>query len=497
MGDSLEQPDLKNASQEELESIQAILFSQERERIRVLEERAETFRQQALTQLENLQDQSRALSEELQQAQAELGGQVETLRQAQDDLDGLVERLTPTIGEMIGHSIRNSRDVMAEALGPIMGEAIRVQIRDSRKEMVDALYPVIGETVQKSLAEFARELQQNIDARLRSTFGFRETIGMFVARIRGVSSAQLTLRQALPFAIKEIFLVQRESGLLLAHSHLETKEATDADLVSSMLTAIRDFVRDSYGGGQEGGELDEIQYGTQRIILVTGLTAYLAVVITGIEPEGFRAKLRDYLTELHVRHGRALREYNGDPAQIPNFSPQLYALSQSESEVHSPRPLSRVQKWIIAAAILGSLACLALSCFYLQFTVALLPVAFPPTATITATMTPSATSTSLPTATSTATMTPTASPTSTATPSPFPSATPAAQFVFTRGNVWVRSLPQDELQPFTAVTSETPLQVLETKGDWVLISWQLPGGQSVQGWIPATWLSDPALSPTP
>ncbi len=497
MDDSLEKSEPNNAPREELESIQAILFSQERERIRVLEERAEAFRQEALAQLENLQNQSRALSGELQQAQADLGGQVETLRQAQNDLDGLVERLTPTIGEMIGHSIRDSRDVMAEALGPIMGEAIRVQIRDSRKEMVDALYPVIGETVQKSLAEFARELQQNIDARLKSTFGFRETFGMLIARIRGVSSAQLTLRQALPFAIKEIFLVQRESGLLVAHSHLETAEATDADLVSSMLTAIRDFVRDSYGKGQEGGELDEIQYGTQRIILVTGLTAYLAVVITGIEPEGFRAKLRDYLTELHVRHGRALREYNGDPAQIPNFKPQLYALSQSESEVQAPRPLSRFQKWILAAAILGSIACLALSCFYFQFTMALLPVAFPPTATITATITPSATATRTPTATSTSTFTPTPTSTFTVTPSPSPSATPEVQFVFARGDVWVRSLPEDAVQPFTAVTSQTPIQVLEVKGVWTLIAWQLPDGQTIKGWIPSIWLSTPTPPPTP
>jgi hypothetical protein len=495
MGHSSHHPDSNNTPDQQLEVVQTILFSEERERIRALEARAEVFRQEALTSLEKLQNESRALSGELQQAQADLGGQVETLRQAQNDLDGLVERLTPTIGEMIGHSIRNSRDVMAEALGPIMGQAIRVQIRDSRREMVDALYPVIGETVQKSLAEFARELQQNIDARLKSTFGFRDTLGMFMARIRGVSSAQLTLRQALPFSIKEIFLVQRESGLLVAHSHPETAEAADADLVSSMLTAIRDFVQDSYGKGQEAGELDEIQYGTQRIILVSGSVAYLAVVITGIEPEGFRAQLRDYLSELQVRHGRALREYNGDPTQVPNLSPELQAMSKIEATTQPPQPLTRPQRLILSGGALLSVVCLALSCFYLQFTLALLPVAFPPTATITPTLTITATPTTVPTLTPTLTQTPL--PTATLTAIPSPTATPQPKVVFSNGNVWVRSTPAAEVQPFTALANGTSIQVLQINDIWALVSWKTTNGEVLSGWIPSIWLSTPPLSPTP
>ncbi len=160
------------------------MFSRERERIRRLEEEAEAFRVRALEQMEALRQESQAPRRALQAAREELGGEVESLRRVQDDLDGLVRRLTPAISGMIKKSIRESRDEMAEALGPVMGEAIRVQIRDLRQEMIDALYPIIGSTVQKAISEFARELQQNIDARLKSSFGVGDALKMVFARLR-------------------------------------------------------------------------------------------------------------------------------------------------------------------------------------------------------------------------------------------------------------------------------------------------------------------------
>lgn len=86
-----------------------------------------------------------------------------------------------------------------------MSDAIRVQIRDSRKEMVEALYPIILETVMKAVAEFLREFQRNIDARLKSTFNFRGFLNRTSARLRGVSASELTLRESLLFLLKSCF----------------------------------------------------------------------------------------------------------------------------------------------------------------------------------------------------------------------------------------------------------------------------------------------------
>ena len=275
-------------------SIRSILLSDVRDRLREIERRIDASQTQAQSDDDNLHQQLNELLTELERLHKlareaddrsrDLNTEIELLRRrAQADSEGLIARVTPVLGDMIGRTIRDSRDEMAEALGPIMGEAIRVQIRDSRKDMVEALYPVIGESVQRAVGEFTKEFQRNIDARLKAAFGPRGMLRTAAARLRGVSPAQLALRDSLPFSIQELFLIQHGSGLLLAHSHPGSTEVADSDLISGMLTAIRDFVRDSFGHGDQNKELDEIQYGDQSVIIQSGRAAYLATTARSFE----------------------------------------------------------------------------------------------------------------------------------------------------------------------------------------------------------------------
>ncbi len=473
-----------NPASQQLADLQNILLTQERLRLDALEAQTDQIRAESLARLQALQAELKALREQLTQTKEEHRSELARLQAIQEDVDALVTRLTPTISGMVRDSIRNSPQEMAEALGPVMGEAIRVQIRDSRQEMVDAIYPIIGATIQKAIGEFARELQQNIDARFRVSMQPQDLLRLLSARLRGVSAGQVAFRDALPFSVREIFLVQRHSGLLAAHSHPQEAQASDADLISNMLTAIRDFAQDAYGSTAGEGELDEIQYGSQRILLVSGAAAYLAVVIAGIEPEGFRARLREFVADLHLLYAAELRNFDGNPATLPNLSPALRHLEMDlQPAAPSARPLSPPQKWVIVLLSAGSLLLLALACFYLQFTLALLPVAFP-AATLTASPSPSQTITLSPTPSPT-----NLPPTLTITPSltPRPSLTPLPQTI-TLGAVWIRQEPNYSTQPFAAIPGQTPVLLLQSQGGWALIQWQTANGQTSQGWVGAQWL---------
>jgi hypothetical protein len=505
---------LANDDLDSLTSIRAILLAEEQQRLREIERRLVSIQQQANTEKETLGQQITDLLEEQQRTNEllhksqdriyQLQTELEILRRkAQSDSEGVIARVSPILGDMIGRSIRDSRDEMAEALGPVMGEAIRVQIRDSRKDMIEALYPVIGETVQRAVSEFAREFQRNIDARLRQTFGPQGMLRNTMARLRGVSASQLAMRDALPFTIREIFLIQHGSGLLLAHSHPGSHEVADSDLIGGMLTAIRDFAHDAFGRGSEEKELDEIQYGDERIILQSGRAAYLAVVINGIEPEGFRAVLRTFISELHVKHENALRNYSGDPTSLPNLQPKLARLVMETTGGKAiAGPMSRQRKLGLALSAVFGLLLIALACFYLQFTIALYPVAFPsPTPTITAsptaTPTHTATATLTPTSTSTPTRTPTPSftptltytatntvtPTSTFTPTFTPTPYPA----FAAGNVWVRPAPDFNIRRRLVLIIDMPVIVISAYGNWLEVEWQTATGIQ-RGWVPAAWI---------
>jgi hypothetical protein len=395
--------------------------------------------------------------------------------------------------DLIQRTVLDSRDEMAEALGPVMGEAIRVQIRDSRQEMVEALYPVIGESVQRSVVEAFRELQRNIDGRLRSVLGVRSAWRTLGARLRGVSPAELALRDALPFAVQSAFLIQHGSGLLLAQGNTGG-QVVDSDLVSGMLTAIRDFVRDSFGQADSVKELDEIQYGNQRIVIQSGQVVYLAVLIQGIEPDGFRTRLLDFVSDLHVRYAKALRDYSGDPATLPDVQPKIDRLVIDLGSLTSHKPSPLIGRRAKLAVGLIGLLLIGVVCFYLQFTVNLLPFAFPgPTPTFTATSSPlpTATPTLAPTATNTTAPTATPTATSTAIPSATPTAIPSGSepvMGVISGNVWVRAQPDRDAPLTVTLVKDTPVEIVAVYGPWVELEWSTPQGVQ-RGWVPLPWVT--------
>jgi len=511
----------------ELESIRAILFAKEEARIHALEEQAATLFQTDQEQSIQLQNRTQLLQAEilaLQQAAQEHHAEAQVLQNRLEQLrtditaesEALIPRLTGEISGMISSTIHNSRDEMAEALGPVMGNAIRVQIRDSREDMVDAIQPIILTSVQRAVGEFSREFQRNIDQRLKATFGAQGALRTVRARLRGVSPAELALRDSLPFAVEQIYLIQRGSGLLIAHSATNPEDATDSDLVSGMLTAISDFTRDSFGKGQDDQALDEIQYGNSRIIIQGGQFAYVAVVVNGVEPEGFRGRLHQFIAELHLQYARQLENFDGDPDTLPNMgvasgvlTEQLQRNAEAETAVSS---LSRNQR--IGAVLVGILLLLfiMLSCFYLYFTAVLWPIAFPPPVTITPTYTPTHTSTATPTYTPTATPThtptatpthtPTATPTHTPTPTTTPTNTPTATSLptstptatlppsYALGSLWVRNAPTLDAEIIGTIPNFHSVELVSVYGDWVQVGWSydMESEPDNLGWVESKWL---------
>jgi hypothetical protein len=492
-----------NQNDEDLESLltafRAAVSDGDESRLRAVEHQLKAFQHQAQSQVEALQSETRELRAELERLRRDARENENLTRDLQSQLYILSHRMQAGSAEadgllgmsdLIRRTVLDSRDEMAEALGPVMGEAIRVQIRDSRQEMVEALYPVIGESVQRSVVEAFRELQHNIDARLKSVIGPRSVWRTLGARLRGVSPAELALRDALPFAVQNVFLIQHGSGLLVAQSNAG-EQVADSDLVGSMLTAIRDFVHDSFGQGNNSKELDEIQYGDQQVVIQSGQIVYLAVLIQGVEPEGFRAKLHDFVSDLHVRHARSLREYTGDPAMLPDLQPKLDRLVVDLPNLtgHKPTPLiGRRAK--IAAGLIGLLL-IAVACFYLLFTVNLLPIAFPgPTPTATVTAIPTDTPTIMPTATATAEPTATPRATATALPTATSTAPPSDQPVTgtVAGNVWVRAQPDRDAPLTVILVKDTPVEIVAVYGPWAEVEWSTAQGVQ-RGWVPLPWVT--------
>ncbi|MCO5184012.1 MAG: hypothetical protein M9965_08760 [Anaerolineae bacterium] len=492
-------PEPANGQSEPLESLREILLRRDRVRVQLLE-----------AQAAQLEEQITALQAELAELQVRIALSDETL----------IPRVESGFPSLTHKAVTNHANEMAEAIGPIIGQATRVQIRDSPDEFAEALSPIILKTVLAVVRDALRDLQRQIDSRLQTSANWPRFVRRSYARIRGISPGELALRDGLPFYVHQAFLIQHESGLLLAH-YAHEGVGTDSDLVSGMLTAIRDFVQDSFSSAQgEHEQLDEVVYGNQHIVIRGGAYAYVALVFEGIEPAGLRSQLYRFVTELHADYGNELRSYDGGQAVESLFRPKLgqlvTAINQTETTPDELNPVDRTQQRAVIAGGCLLLLLTITGCFFLWFTIRLLPLAIyglptaEPPITIIITATPTATAIPSPTATQTPapTATPTAEPTATPTPQPtatatqtatataVPSAT-ATPVITTIANVWTRPDP-DLLAPLEVALEEgTPVTVLAVQGDWVLVEWDNQNGAIDSGWVFSRWLAIDGAPYTP
>jgi hypothetical protein len=269
----------------------------------------------------------------------------------QGDLDRL-ERLLAMLEDQV-----NDDDALISTLKPVMADAINRSIRDSRDEMIEALYPITGKLVSKAVSEAMRDLVRNIDNQMRNTFSFGSIKRRIHARASGVSDAEIMLRTALPFHVDDIFLIHRESGLLLYYLASTPVPMPDSDLISGMLTAIRDFVQDVFGQGGDDNELDAIHYSGKQILIEAGRYSYIAAVVEGYEPSGYRTSLRESLNQIEHDYYKLLRNYSGDASKLSgvesSMAPLLIDLEPQETPPVVEMPASdwfqtfnRVVLWV-------------------------------------------------------------------------------------------------------------------------------------------------------
>lgn len=114
--------------------------------------------------------------------------------------------------------------------------------------------------------------------------------------------------------IEDVFLLHR-SGLLLKHYTRRLRPNMDSDVLSGMLVAVQEFIKDSFRG--EAGRLDEIRFGGLRIQVLEGKWTIIAALVRGEATEGHEEEIRAALRDLETRYEDLLIDWDGTMDRIP------------------------------------------------------------------------------------------------------------------------------------------------------------------------------------
>jgi OOP family OmpA-OmpF porin len=266
-----------------------------------------------------------------------LGAEIQALARLSRQIDD-PEELAKAISRILPAAIAQASALdgrLGEVLAPTVERATQSSIRSDPHTLVNILYPLILPAIRKSIGETIDATFQSLNESLKQSLSWRGLKWRWQAWRTGVSFASVVLKHTLVFQVEHAFLIHRHTGLLIAHAAAADAVSQDPQVVSSMLMAIQDFVRDSFTNvGQQG--LDTLRLGELTLWSKPGAYATLVAVIRGNPPESLRETLQTILTRIHAERGQALQAFNGDSSTFRDVEAQLRECVELRQERPAP-----------------------------------------------------------------------------------------------------------------------------------------------------------------
>ena len=201
------------------------------------------------------------------------------------------EKLSTHVGPIIQERLEDLKNRFPEIYGDVITETIKKQIADSQDEVVEALYPIIGQLTKKYIRKEIELLAEKIEKQLDENLSVNTWLRRVKSWFGRVDEAEMIITSSIPPSIEDVFVIENESGLLLAS--FSKSGTVDQDMVAAMLTAIKSFVEDAFQNKDQN--LEWIEYETYKLHISTFVHHSIAVTISGIPSKEFKQKLDDLI----------------------------------------------------------------------------------------------------------------------------------------------------------------------------------------------------------
>jgi OOP family OmpA-OmpF porin len=254
-------------------------------------------------------------------------------------------------------------NALAHSMQPVVEEDIRLSVRRNPQVLADALFPVIGPAIRKAIAEALSAMVQSLNQTLEHSFSAQGMKWRLEAMRTGRPYGEVVLLHTLVYKVEQVFLIHKETGLLLQHVVAGSAVVQDADMVSGMLTAIQDFVHDSFTSTEQSA-LDTLHVGDLTVWVEQGPRAVLAGVIRGTPPQEARQVFQSAIESIHFDMSEELETFDGNAAPFERCRPQLEEclLMQYSQPLQAKKKISPFQ--ILAGAL--CLILLVVGFFYVR-----------------------------------------------------------------------------------------------------------------------------------
>lgn len=270
--------------------------------------------------------------------------------------DAIQKEARTIVGEVFTEALhdRQKKDgSVNKVLLPIVEDAVEDSVVHNSDRLVNSLYPLMGSLVRKSVTAFLTDFMEKTNQLIDSSLTFKGLTWRIKAWQAGVKFSQYVASQTFVYRVEHVFLIHRETGLLLNSVNFNSTAKSDADLISSMLTAINDFVGDSFLDNEDGlkEQLETVTTDNFTLLIKPGPNALVVAAVTGKPPQKVSDKLQIILESIHSLYANELIQFNGDNEAFVTAENLLRDCLLAEQK--TPEPKNKKTPWFAWLAVLA------------------------------------------------------------------------------------------------------------------------------------------------
>jgi outer membrane protein OmpA-like peptidoglycan-associated protein len=255
-----------------------------------------------------------------------LAPEQEALERLHNRVDNLDSR-TKDVGSVVAEAIQLRRKqggdgALSDALAPTIETALRESVRKDPATLADALFPVMGPAIRRSILETLRSFMESFNQIMDQSLSWQGMKWRMEALQTGRTFTEVVLLHSLVFRVEQVFLIHRTTGLPIEHVVASSVAMQDPSMVSGMLSAIQDFVKDSFHA-ETGQGVNRLNVGDLDVWVEEGPYAILACVIRGVPPRVLRDNMAEVLENIHREYSQQLDRFDGDSAPFTKVHDEL------------------------------------------------------------------------------------------------------------------------------------------------------------------------------
>lgn len=252
---------------------------------------------------------------------SERDSEIDQLRRILFGRDGVYVRqaLSPEVKDLVVsvlsealHERQRRDNSIVSVIQPLVERSVETSVSQHGEKLTTILYPLVGSMVRKSISAFLNQFVEKTNTLIENAVSIRGLKLRLEAWRAGIPFSRYILLKSYQYRVDTLLLIHRETGTLLNIVAEDAESKDNADLVSAMLTAINDFVSDSFLHHENEQQLDEIKTADLTLYVSHGPSALLVASSQGTIPYDKRVRFSEALEQIHGIFSKELIDFGGD-----------------------------------------------------------------------------------------------------------------------------------------------------------------------------------------